>query len=557
MPGMKSKLNICILINDFTVPLWTLKSIENLTSSKYADITLIVSQLPKCSGMRGRSFRGGTFLLKAFEAIDGLFFRSKQDSHRRKNIISLGDKCPVFLMNNLTIVARNNKNTEKKAIADLNPDVVILFGSHQVDEEILNIPRLGAWAFSIDNNKIPWAPIHGFQEVIKQHPLTDLALEIVKDDQSQNEVIFSSRESTYQFSVTVNRNRVFWRATLVLPRIIEGLFLHGDSYLNTLKERYKSFNTVSGNDAYSGSFPTVFKDLSVHIARLLRLGFNKLIHTDAFSWQIHTNIARDKSTTEYDFSEFQILHSPRKIFWADPFVVAEAQNYYVFVEEFVFSANKAHLSLLELDSGGVLIHSRKIIERPYHMSYPFVFNLDGTYYMIPETNQNKTIELYKSSNFPFEWTFERNLMENICATDTTLFHYDSKWWMFTTIDQTGGISSCSTELFLFFTDDPIRGEWNSHPLNPVISDESKARCAGKLFIENGKIYRPSQDCSVRYGRGLNINQVTKLNDHEYNEVLINEIKPDWDPKLKGVHTINSDKALTIIDAYKFHKRFSL
>jgi len=553
---MKDKLNICILINDFTVPQWVFKSIENLTSSNYANVTLIVSQEPKLC-MRGRRYRGGAFLLKTFEAIDGLLFRSKHNSQGKMNITSLRVKCNTSLLNSLTRIAPNIKNTARKAIADLNPDVVVLFGSHQFDTEILDLPRLGVWAFTIDNNTIPWAPIHGFQEVIKHHPLTDLALEIVKGDRSQNEVIFSSRESTYQFSVTVNRNRVFWRATLVLPRIIEGIFLHGDNYLIQLKERYKSFNAVTGTAAYSGSLPTVIKDLSVHIARLLRLGFNKLIHTDAFSWQIHTNIAKDSCNSEYDFSLFQTIHPPRKIFWADPFVVAESQYYYVFVEEFLYSTNKAHLSLLQLDGDGQLINTEKIIERPYHMSYPFVFKSDGTYYMIPETNQNKTIELYKSSNFPFEWTFERNLMENICATDTTLFHYDNKWWMFTTIDQTGGISGCSTELFLFFSDDPIRGEWISHPLNPVISDESKARCAGKLFIENGKIYRPSQDCSVRYGRGLNINQVTKLNDHEYNEVLINEIKPDWDPKLKGVHTINSDNALTIIDTYKFHNRLQL
>lgn len=554
---MKDKINICILINDFTVPLWIFKSIENITLSDYANTTLIVSQVPEHLGLRGWKKSGGVFLIKTFEFLDGLLFRSKHNAHRRKNITSLGDKSSVFILNNLTIGAHNIKNTEKRTIRDLKPDVIILFGRHQVDTEILDIPRLGVWAFTIDNNKISWAPNHGFQEVIKHQPLTDLALEIVKGDRSHNEVIFASRESTYQFSVTVNRDRVFWRATLVIPRIIEGLFLHGDSYLNQLKERYKSFNTVTDSAAYSGSFPTVLKDLTVHLAQVLQLGFNKLIHTDAFSWQIHTHIAKDSRNSEYDFSVFQVIHPPRKIFWADPFVVAESQYYYVFVEEFIYSANRAHLSLLQLDGDGKLIKTERIIERSYHMSYPFVFKKDGTYYMIPETNQNQTIELYKSNNFPFGWTFERNLMQNICATDTTLFHYDNQWWMFTTIDQTGGISSCSTELFLFFTDDPIRGEWKSHPLNPVISDESRARCAGRLFIENGKIYRPSQDCSVRYGRGLNINQVTKLNDHEYNEVLINEIKPDWDPKLKGVHTINSDKALTIIDTYKFHKRVSV
>ena len=62
---------------------------------------------------------------------------------------------------------------------------------------------------------------------------------------------------------------------------------------------------------------------------------------------------------------------------------------------------------------------------------------------------------------------------------------------------------------------------------------------------------------MRYGRGLNINHVARLNEQEYDEVLIKEIKPDWDPKLKGLHTINSDKDMIIIDTYKFHRRISL
>ena len=61
---------------------------------------------------------------------------------------------------------------------------------------------------------------------------------------------------------------------------------------------------------------------------------------------------------------------------------------------------------------------------------------------------------------------------------------------------------------------------------------------------------------MRYGRGLNISRVTFLNEKEYNEELVEEIKPDWDNKLKGVHTINFDENFTIIDTYKFHRRFT-
>jgi len=294
-----------------------------------------------------------------------------------------------------------------------------------------------------------------------------------------------------------------------------------------------------------------------HIGYVLRLGIYKACHTDAFSWQLRINNIRDSKYCEDDFSTFKAINPPRKLFWADPFIIADENNYYVFVEEFIYKTNKAHLSVLQLDCDGHLFKSKKILERPYHLSYPFVFKIDSTYYMIPETNQNKTIELYKCCDFPYIWKFEKYIMENISATDTTLFHYENKWWLFTTIDQTGGVSSCSTELFLFYSDDPIMGKWVSHPLNPVVSDESRARCAGKIFVDGGKIYRPSQDCSIRYGRGLNINHITKLNEQEYNEVLLKEIKPDWDPKLKGLHTINSDKDMIIIDTYKFHRRISL
>jgi hypothetical protein len=245
------------------------------------------------------------------------------------------------------------------------------------------------------------------------------------------------------------------------------------------------------------------------------------------------------------------------MFWADPFVVAENNNYYIFVEEFIYRKNRAHISLIKLDSGGKFIRSGKIIERPYHMSYPFAFKMGDSYYMIPETSQNRKIELYKCTEFPWKWEFEKNIMDDIAATDTTLFFHEEKWWLFATVDRTNGISGCSTELFLFYSEDPLSGKWTSHPLNPVVSDESNARCAGKLFVEDGRIYRPSQDCSVRYGRGFNINLVTKLSTSEYNETTVREIKPDWNGQLRGTHTLNYHGGLTVIDVYRYHGRLSL
>ena len=175
--------------------------------------------------------------------------------------------------------------------------------------------------------------------------------------------------------------------------------------------------------------------------------------------------------------------------------------------------------------------------------------------MIPESSQNKTIELYKCISFPNEWEFSKNIMSDISAVDTTLFYYNSKWWLFTSLDESGKSLERSTELFLFFSEDLFSDEWIKHPCNPVVSDIRVARPAGKIFVQGDKIYRPSQDCSQRYGKGFNLNQITVLSESDYAETLISRVEPGWDKTLRGTHTFNSDEELTVIDAYSYRMRF--
>jgi len=380
---------------------------------------------------------------------------------------------------------------------------------------------------------------------------------ILKEDTEGKEVIFNSWETTCPFSINQNRNIVSWRASLFVPRIMNGLHKYGDSYLNNLKEKFKPVSISQDKLFQSPSFLTATRIILNYFVIATKTIFKKLFYTDAFSWQLLFDINKDNNSYLRDFGTFKRILSPKGIFWADPFVVAENGSYYIFVEEFIYKSNKAHISVLKLDNTGNLINFKRIIERPYHMSYPFIFRINNTYYMIPETGKNKTIELYKCTDFPYIWEFDRNLMENISAVDTTLFYYNNKWWIFTSLDQTGNISGGNTELFLFFADDIFSDDWVSHPDNPIVSDSRIARPAGKLFVHEGNIYRPSQDCSGRYGRGFNINQVTKLTETEYNETLISKVEPIWDKKLKGTHTFNVDKDFTVIDVYSFRKRLSI
>jgi hypothetical protein len=223
-------------------------------------------------------------------------------------------------------------------------------------------------------------------------------------------------------------------------------------------------------------------------------------------------------------------------------------NYYIFVEEFIYKHKKGHISYFKLDPPGNTQGPFRVLEEEYHLSYPFVFKSNGQYYMVPESVENKTISLYECIDFPDNWKFKLNLMENVLAVDTTLFYYKNKWWLFTGMpaDQS---SFPFVQLFLFFSDDLFSGKWNPHPQNPLITDYKKSRPAGSIFVDDGKIFRPSQDSSKMYGYGVDLNEILLLSEFEYIEERRFSVRPEWDKGVEATHTFAREGQLTVIDAF--------
>lgn len=238
---------------------------------------------------------------------------------------------------------------------------------------------------------------------------------------------------------------------------------------------------------------------------------------------------------------------PKDRFWADPHVICREGRYYIFIEEFVFETRKGHISVIIMDKNGGYQEPVKVIEMPYHMSYPFIFESDGSLYMIPETFENRTIQLFRCTQFPYKWEWQMNLMEGIIAVDTTLARHNGKWWMFTNVAELPGVSAWD-ELFIFYSQELCSKEWIPHPQNPVISDVRRSRPAGNLFERNGRLYRPSQNSSGRYGYGFNMNEVLVLDENRYEERIVSRVKPNWSKDIVATHTFNHVGNLTVIDA---------
>ena len=277
----------------------------------------------------------------------------------------------------------------------------------------------------------------------------------------------------------------------------------------------------------------------INLKNNLRRTFSKIIFH--YQWQLMFNL---DSNSSKKYSDFKNIIPPKDRFWADPFIIYKNSIYYVFFEEFVYEKNKGHISFLTIDKNGIYSKPTNILQRPYHLSYPFIFTYNEKYYMVPESSTNNTIDVYECSEFPEKWIFHKTLMKNVTVTDSTLFHKDKKWWLFTSMTKN---QKRENELYLFYSDNPLSDNWIPHPKNPIISGVKGSRSAGRIFHKDGKIIRPAQDGTKNYGYGIIFYQINTLNNLDYQEEEVETIYPNWDKKMIGVHSYDKENELTIID----------
>jgi hypothetical protein len=265
-------------------------------------------------------------------------------------------------------------------------------------------------------------------------------------------------------------------------------------------------------------------------------------------------IAKGSQNESASWNTFTPLMPPSDRLWADPFVWKHEGNYYIFYEERLYSSNRGHIACLTLDHQMNPVANCVVLERPYHLSYPFIFEYQEQIYMIPETEKNRTVELYRCTRFPNDWVFVKTLLSNIKAVDATLLEAAGKWWLFANIRERG---SSWHALHLFCSDHLLSDQWIPHPRNPIVKDIGSARPAGRIFLHNGELIRPSQDCSVRYGYATKFNLITTLTDSDYAEICKWSFKPPTRRNILGTHTWNEAGGLTTIDALIRKPRYSV
>jgi len=536
-----------LLVDSLTQPAWIERALRRVQESGAGEFVLVVRNASQSTEARKSRlatwWRNRRYLLHAlYQRIDQVRGGVSPDPFTPVDLAPVLKGVPIMdVAPSQTRMSDTFSASDVEAVGAARPDVLVRLGFRILRGDILKVARYGVWSYHHGDNERYRGGPPCFWEVLEGDPVTGTILQRLTEALDDGEVLYRSWGATNVMSVAGNKPQIYWKSAEFLARAMRNVQLGIRSEPNADPSPY-------GQRLYGA--PTNGQ-MAAGISRLLlrraRAKWQSLTSIEQWflAYRYTKGVPDDNREPDLTPFRFKPIYPPKGRFWADPFPIRADGAIYVLFEDFLYSANRGVISAFEMGPEGPVGAPQVVLSCDYHLSYPFVFNWRGSKFMIPETADAKRVELYRMVRAPHEWTLEAVLLDGLSLADCTLAEIGDRWWMFANSADAG--ASFWDELHLFHAPSPL-GPWTPHRLNPVVSDVRTARPAGALFQRNGMWYRPSQDSARGYGSATNIQRILRLDQFDYEEVSVGKLRPEWQPGLTGVHTVNALGGLTMIDA---------
>jgi hypothetical protein len=538
-------LRVGIMLDSYTSSAWVAKVIEDIQSSGFAraELVLLDHDPAQRTSPQTRDRNWKFALFRLYERWDYERNKAGHDAMTPTDVSSLLSGIPSIS------IEFNGKNSpgsipedQLTELRNYNLDVIFHLGFNPFRREILSAARYGVWSFRHGQSSEDLNGALFFGELAEWNPVSGSSLQIFTDSLDDGRVVYQSYASTDQLSLYGSRNPIYWKTAESALRGLRDLDAGGIGFIQSLPASRKRISNTRRRNRTPNNLQMVLF-LRRYLSRWLQARVAPLRSGARTKWYLA--IRQKNSGRRFDDpSNYQLMASPDDRFYADPFLVEKDGKTFLFFEDFRYATGRAVISCCELQPDGTPGLPVEVLNRPYHLSYPFVFEHEGEMYMIPETKENMTVELYRATSFPTGWTPAGVLLSDIHAVDATIRQINGKFWMFAGVSN--GRYSNSDELCLFFAD-ALSGPWKPHGNNPVLSDVRRARPAGALFYDEGRLIRPSQDCGKAYGYALVFSEVLTLNETEYEERQIGRLDPGMITGCVGIHTYNRTEQFEIVD----------
>jgi len=414
-------------------------------------------------------------------------------------------------------------------------DFILRFGFDIVRGEVLKCARHGIWSFHHDDELVVRGGPPGFWEFIKKIPKNGVILQQLTNDLDKGLIINKIQFDTTLHSYKFHLNRLLTESEFLPLQACKDLIINGKLKPKQSQSKAPIQHPPRNFQMLRYFFLCLWRKAAFHFNYFFR-------QEDWIVGYCMTSIEDFINCKDKENLKIHWLKPSKSDYYADPFVISNEEDTYLFFEWFSNKNGKADLAVAKKSENFEVYH--KITDFPEHRSYPFVFEYQGVIYCVPEANKTNKVSLYKFEDNKL--TLDCDLL-NGCYVDSTLYHHDDgKWYLFTTPQK-----ASHTHLMIFVADE-LRGPYRPHFNNPVKVDCSDSRMAGKIQKIDGDLVRPGQNSTRHYGESITLNKILQLNEYQYIEETIKEIKPDEKWKYnRGIHTINSDGGVTVFDAKRF------
>lgn len=548
-------IRVGIVLQSLTVPAWKRAVVESLGGEPGLDVSVVLlwkdsdsHAWPDTPAGKGSASDGTPWVAALYRRLEAHLCNPMPDAWAACELGNLLHDVDVLKAHGGP-TRQDGSGLQDEVIdriraADL--DVIVNLSTPGGENVLSELAACGVWRYCFGLRREADETRAGLEEVLAGESTTDVALEAVLEPGAEPVPLCRSSSATDKLFVRRSMNRICWRAVPFVVRQLRRLRAHGvEPFLDRIqieRDRAQSPDSIAaprGAGAMGGI--TFLGLLARHAWRYLLRKVDKGLFLE--QWNLAFDRSRDLSTR---LEHFRFLSPPRDRLWADPFVLRRDGTYYVFLEELTVRSNRGHIALLTIDQQERWSEPKPIIDRPYHLSYPFVLEWREQLYLIVEASANRAIEVYRCVEFPDRWEFDRTLVTDVVAVDPTLLEHQGRWWLFANMAEQEGASR-DDELFLFHADEPLSATWTPHPRNPIVSDARRSRPAGRIIEQDGKLLRPSQDCSSFYGAGVRVHEIVRLTETDYEEREAWSLYPSWDWRDLGLHTVNHLPGLTVID----------
>ncbi len=538
------KLRFGILCNGYHFKKWQVRIIDQLIESGNTELCLLVinktitdknSLLKKLCSIFRKDF---IFRLHKKFIFNPDYIKEINLSQKLNTIPYL--QCEVIKKGKYSEYFYEN---DIKIIKDKNLDFILRFGFNIIRGDILRSAKFGIWSYHHDDAEKYRGGPAGLWEIYYNDHVNGATLQILTDKLDSGVILRKGYFKTINHSYSANIDNLYYGSSSwpvqVCNDIKNGLtnyFFH-----SPLSSRAKIY-TVPSN-------LKMLKFIAKLFLNKLKFHYNELFRSE--QWNIGIVKKSLSYIIEYGIPEKEIIWAPaqsHKRFKADSFAYTFEHKIMILFECFDYKTRTGTIREIIYNEKDGFSGERTVLEKPYHLSYPYIFSCNDEWYCIPESFGNRQVDIYKIDKTSGGLNFHKTILENTDNVDSSVYKYNDKWWLFCTKNS----EDSNSKLFLYYSDN-FDGPYQPHQANPVKTDIRSARPAGNLFIKDKILYRPAQDCSKTYGGKIALNKIKKLNTLEFEEETEGYISQLKNCKFNiGIHTICEAGNYTIFDA-KRHK----